>query len=294
MGTNHITNRTGRRSVKRRIAAVAAVVGLSLVAASCSALPVTAFTRISPPARTADVSGVEWYAAPAANDREVRIALVRAAGEGPHPVVLILPGSDGLHDDYIRLAREYAAQGFDVAAGCWFAFPDAADTIRTDCANGPTFDGVSEGSVASVDALVAAALEATGASADRLAIVGYSRGGGAALLRAAREGARTPIVDISGMVTGQVGGWPSPYRTADVNVVASAAAIHAPTLALHGMDDSIVVPSQTLLLANALRNAGTAVSVHWYPGSNHDLLNHPETRADVVARSSAWMHQQIG
>ena len=294
MGTNHTTNRTGRRSVKRRVAAVAAIVGLSLAAASCSALPVTAFTRISAPAHTADVSGVEWYASPAANDREVRLALVRAEGPGPHPVVLILPGSDGLHDDYIRLAREYAAQGFDAATGCWFAFPDANDTIRTDCANGPTFDGVSEGSVASVDALVAAVVEATGAPAERVAIVGYSRGGGAALLRAARTGARNPIVDVSGMVTGQVGGWPSPYRTADVNVVASAPAIHAPTLALHGMDDSIVVPTQTLQLAAALQNAGTRVSVHWYPGSNHDLLNHPDTRADVIARSSAWIHQQLG
>ena len=96
------------------------------------------------------------------------------------------------------------------------------------------------------------------------------------------------------MVTGQVGGWPSPYRTADVNVVASAPAIHAPTLALHGMDDSIVVPTQTLQLAAALQNAGTQVSVHWYPGSNHDLLNHADTRADVIARSSAWIHQQLG
>lgn len=294
MGTNHTTNRTGRRSVKRRVAAVAAIVGLSLAAASCSALPVTAFTRISTPAHSADVSGVEWYASPAAGEREVRLALVRADGAGPHPVVLILPGSDGLHDDYIRLAREYAAQGFDAATGCWFAFPDATDTIRTDCANGPTFDGVSEGSVASVDALVAAALDATGAPADRLAIIGYSRGGGAALLRAARTGARNPIVDISGMVTGKVGGWPSPYRTADVNVVASSPAIHAPTLALHGMDDSIVVPTQTMLLAAGLQNAGTSVTVHWYPGSNHDLLNHPDTRADVIARSSAWIHQQLG
>ncbi|MFM8973367.1 MAG: dienelactone hydrolase family protein [Actinomycetota bacterium] len=294
MGTTEHTNRSGRRSWKRRTTAIAAVVGLSLAAASCSALPVTAFTRIPAPARTADVSGVEWYASPAANDREVRLALVRADGTGPHPVVLILPGSDGLHDDYIRLAREYAAQGFDAATGCWFAFPEASDTIRTDCANGPTFDGVSEGSVASVDALVDAALRATGAPADQLAIIGYSRGGGAALLRAARTGATNPIVDLSGMVTGQVGGWPSPYRTADVNVVASAAAIHAPTLALHGVADSIVVPTQTLLLATALQNAGTDVSVHWYPGSNHDLLNHSDTRADVIARSSTWIRQQLG
>jgi len=293
MGTTGTTNRTGRRRWTRRARAIAAVIGLSLAAASCSALPVTAFTRIPSPDRTADVSGVEWYASPAAGAREVRLALVRAEGEGPHPVVLILPGSDGLHDDYIRLAREFAAQGFDAATGCWFAFPDADDTIRTDCANGPTFDGVSEGSVASVDALVAAALEATGVSADRLAIIGYSRGGGAALLRAARTGARNPIVDISGMVTGQVGGWPSPYPTADVNVVASAGAIQAPTLALHGVDDTIVVPSQTTLLAAALQNAGTSVSVHWYPRANHDLLHHPDTRADVIARSSTWIRQQF-
>jgi dienelactone hydrolase len=293
MGTTERTNRTGRRSVKRRVAAVAAIVGLSLAAASCSALPVTAFTRIGTPANSTDTAGVEWFAAPAAADREVRIAVVRAPGDGPHPVLLILPGSDGLQDDYIRLAREFAAKGFDVAAGCWFAYPDANTTLRTDCANAPTFTGVSEESVAAVDALVAATLEATDARADQLGILGYSRGGGAALLRAARTGADNPIVDVSGMVTGQVQGFGFPLPT-DVNVVASAAAIHAPTLALHGTDDSIIPAAQTLLLATALQNAGTGVNVHWYPGYNHDLLNHPETRADIVARGSVWLHQQLG
>lgn len=293
MGSNHTTDRTGRRSVKRRIAAVAAVLGLALVAASCSALPVTAFTRIATPGNAAATTDVEWYAAPAALDREVRIALVRAPGDGPHPAILILPGSDGLQDDYIRLAREFAAQGFDVAAGCWFAFPDATDALRTDCANGPTFNGVSETSVGAVDALVAATLEATGTTSDRLAIVGYSRGGGAALLRAARDGATNPIVDIAGMVTGQVQGFGVPLPT-DVNVVASAASIHAPTMAFHGLDDSIVLPTQTLQLTNALQRAGTNVSVHWYPGYNHNLLNHTATRNDIVARASTWLHQQLG
>ena len=91
-------------ALKRRVAAVAAVVGLALVAASCSALPVTAFTRISTPNHSSATSDVEWYAAPAALDREVRIAAVRADGAGPHPTLLILPGSDGLHDE-VHLRR---------------------------------------------------------------------------------------------------------------------------------------------------------------------------------------------
>jgi dienelactone hydrolase len=292
MGTTEPTNRSGRRSWKRRVSAIAAVLGLSLVAASCSALPVTAFTRTTAPRNTTDTAGVEWYAAPSAG-REVRIAVVRAEGDGPHPAILILPGSDGLQDDYIRLAREFAARGFDTAAGCWFAYPDANDALRTDCAQGPTFDGVSEASVGSVEALVSATLQATGASSDQLAIVGFSRGGGAALLRAARTGATNPIIDIAGMVTGEVQGFGAPLPT-DVNVVASAAAITAPTLAFHGLQDSIIVPSQSLLLTTALRNAGTSVSVHWYPGYNHDLLNHTETRRDIVARGSDWLRQQLG
>ena len=47
-----------------------------------------------------------------------------------------------------------------------------------------------------------------------LAIVGYSRGGGVALLHAARTGSTLPIVDIAGMVRAQEnflqrGTWPS-------------------------------------------------------------------------------------
>ena len=67
--------------------------------------------------------------------------------------------------------------------------------------------GVSEAAVGTLDALIAATQRATGVSRAHLAIVGYSRGGGVALLHAARTGSTLPIVDIAGMVTGQVSGF---------------------------------------------------------------------------------------
>lgn len=270
---------------------------LAVVSSACAALPVTSFTSISPPARTSE-TGVQWYAYPAPGDRDVRIAVVRASGSGPHPTVLILPGSDGLHDDYLRLARSYADRGFDAVTGCWFAFPDPADRLRIDCSTAPAFTGVSEAAVGALDALIAATVRATGVSRSHLAIIGYSRGGGVALLHAARTGSTMPIVDISGMVTGDVRGFGAPLPT-DVNVIPSAGAIRASTLILHGYQDGIIIPAQSVDLMTAMRNAGRDVSVHWYFDTcdgpcNHDLLNHTTSRTDVLDRSSAWLHQRIG
>lgn len=291
------TKTRGARAVRRRIASIAGVIALAMVATACAAVPVTAFTRTG--ATVGDPStAVEWFASPAPNGREVRLALLRAQGDGPHPALLILPGSDGLTDTYVKLARDFAAQGFDVAAGCWFGRPKTNSLVSpTDCANAPDFTGVSEASVGAVQALVDATLEATGVAPDQLGILGYSRGGGAALLRSARTGAEEPIVDLAGMVTGQVQGFGTPLPT-DVNIIPSATSISAPTLMLHGTSDGIVVPTQTTTLASAMRSAKRDVTVHWYTtecegGCNHDLLAHTRSRNDVIERASAWLHRQL-
>lgn len=266
-----------------------------MVATSCAAVPVTAFTRTGATVGT-PATAIEWFASPAPNGREVRLALLRAQGDGPHPALLILPGSDGLTDTYVKLARDFAAQGFDVAAGCWFGLPNTTSLVaRIDCDNAPDFTGVSEASVGAVQALVDATLEATGVAPDQLGILGYSRGGGAALLRSARTGAEEPIVDLAGMVTGQVLGSPLPT---DVNVIPSATSISAPTLMLHGTSDSIVVPTQTTTLASAMRSAKRDVTVHWYTtecdgACNHNLLAFTQSRKDVIERASAWLHRQL-
>jgi|GEM_PF-2987303 len=291
------TTTRGPRAVRRRIASIAGVIALAMVATACAAVPVTAFTRTGATVGNPSTA-VEWFASPAPNGREVRLALLRAQGDGPHPALLILPGSDGLTDAYIKLARDFAAQGFDVAAGCWFGLPNTTSLVaRIDCDNAPDFTGVSEASVGAVQALVDATLEATGVAPDQLGILGYSRGGGAALLRSARTGAEEPIVDLAGMVTGQVQGFGTPLPT-DVNIIPSATSISAPTLMLHGTSDGIVVPTQTTTLASAMRSAKRDVTVHWYTtecdgGCNHDLLAHTRSRNDVIERASAWLHRQL-
>ncbi|MFM7271517.1 MAG: dienelactone hydrolase family protein [Actinomycetes bacterium] len=288
--------RTPRRA--RRLRVALATASLVLASSACAAIPVTAFTSIDPPARTSE-TGVSWYAYPAPGNHDVRIAVVRAAGSGPHPTVLILPGSDGLHDEYLRLARAYAARGFDAVTGCWFAYPDPADRLRIDCSTAPAFTGVSEAAVSTLDALIAATQRATGVTRAHLGIVGYSRGGGIALLHAARTGSTLPIVDIAGMVTGQVTGFGGGPLPTDVNVIPSAGQIRASTLVLHGYQDGIIIPAQSVDLMTAMRNAGRDVSVHWYfdvcdGPCNHDLLSHTTSRTDVLDRSSTWLHQRIG
>jgi len=285
----------------RRLTAGLATGLAALTLSACGIAPVTAFTSITAPSGGSE-SGVAWFAGPTADGHEVRVAVARAEGSGVHPTIVILPGSDGLRRDYVKLAQQFAAQGFDAVTGCWFRLPQIAptDTTAIACPNAPAFTGVSEASVSAVDAIVDTAKRATGADDAHIGILGYSRGGGAALLHAARTGARYPIVDVSGMVTAQVnsldGHGPLPT---DVNVVSTAGNIAAASLLFHGTADGIVVPDQSRMMRDALVAAGRTTALTPLNGicdgpCNHDVFAHVQSRSKIIADSSAWLHGRLG
>jgi len=47
-------------------------------------------------------------------------AVMRPAGAGPWPTVLILHGSHGFAEEYVKLAGELSRAGFLAVAACWF------------------------------------------------------------------------------------------------------------------------------------------------------------------------------
>lgn len=306
--------RTRRRimatPVRRRVAAAAGILALAVVAASCAALPVQSLVRGSvaeaaasgpvPASPVVDpflrpvadpsplAAGAELATYPIAGGGEVTVAVVRGTGPLPGRTVVMLPGSDGLRAYYVGLARALAAGGYDVVIGCWFheTAPEA-DTIDV-CPTAGNL-GVIEDRVASVQAVVDAARAATGASVSELSIMGYSRGGGMALLWAARTGASIPIIDVAGMVTGEVLGRVSP---GEVDVVGAAATLTAPLLVVHGTVDGVVSPAQSGALVAARDAAGQPVDAHWVDGANHDLFAHDASSAEVLAASTAWLAEQ--
>ena len=293
--------------LRRRLAAAAGVLAVAVVAASCASVPVQSLVRgavagaapaeatvarpvvdeglrpVSDPSPLA--AGTELVSYPISTGGRVTVGIVRGTGPLPGRTVVILPGSDGLRAYYFELARTIAAQGYDVVVGCWFheTAPEP-DTIDT-CPTAGTL-GVVEDRVASVQAVIDAAQAATGATARNLSVMGYSRGGGMALLWAARTGATVPIVDVAGMVTGEVLGKVSP---GEVDVVPAAAAVSAPVLVVHGTKDGIVDQRQSAALVAARVASGTPVAAHWVEGSSHDVFAHDASKAEVLDTTTAWL-----
>jgi dienelactone hydrolase len=269
---------TSRRMVGVVLAAVAAV------AAACSGSAHVA-EHTTAPANVHD-SSISWSRVDAPDGHHLLMGVVRASAPGPHVGIVIVTGTESLNTDYPRFAHELAARGFDVAFGCWFASdgPKAPDDPAIACTDAPQFVGVSDAAVPALNALVAGARSVLRRSST-LALVGFSRGGGVALLRAT-TGATDPVVSISGMVGGTTAWGQLP---SEVDVVSRAAGIEAPVLLLHGEDDKLVPVQQARDLEEALRARGADVVAKYYPGADHGLAQIPAVRADLIDQITQFL-----
>jgi dienelactone hydrolase len=255
---------------------VLAVLLVAVVASACGTSAVTERTTAPP---NADDPATTWSRVEAPGGHHLLMGVVRANSPGRHVGILIVTGTEGLNTDYPRFAREVAARGFDVAFGCWFA--SSGPTSPTDpaigCADAPQFVGVSDAAVSSLDALVAGARSVLRDS-PTLALVGFSRGGGVAMLRAT-TGAADPVVSIAGMVGGTTAWGQLP---SEVDVVARAAGVVAPVLLLHGESDALVPVEQARDMEQALLMHGDDVEAKYYPDAGHGLAQIPGVRTDLV------------
>lgn len=259
---------------------------VTLVGVECAACDSTrAVERTTAPANAADEAAT-WSLVAAPGGRRLLMGVVRPATPGPHGGILIVTGTEGLNTDYPRFAHELAAKGFDVAFGCWFASPGPTTPTSPaiGCADAPQFVGVSDAAVPALDALVVGARSVLDDPAT-LALVGFSRGGGVAVLRAT-TGAPEPVVSIAGMVEGTTGWGQLP---GEVDVVTRAAGVEAPVLLLHGEDDPLVPVTQARDMEAALRAHGVDVEAEYYPGADHGLAQIPGVRTDLVDQITRFL-----
>ena len=273
-----------------RLVRVAAVVTVVALWGGWACAPRGGVVSTSAPQNAHDPD-VSWYAAPGPGGSLLPVGILRAPGAGPHPAVLLVTGSEGLNTDYVVFARELTEQGFDVAIGCWFdgGSPVDASDPRIPCERAPDFKGVTDGAVADLDALVAGARDALGGPA-HLALVGFSRGGGIALLRAT-TGAPEPVVSIAGMVDGTTAWGEEP---GEVDVIQRASGIVAPVLLLHGTADALVAVGQARAMEGALRALGADVAVKYYDGMPHGLAQIAWVRRDMEATITGFLCARFG
>jgi dienelactone hydrolase len=261
------------------------VLAFVLVVASAGCGPGAAVVPTSTPPNVPE-SDVSWYLAAAPGGHSLLVGALRSPRPGRHVGVLLVTGSEGLNSDYVKFGRELAARGFDVAFGCWFqtAAPVRMTDAQIGCADAPGFKGVADAAVPDLDALVVGARTVLGEPRG-LALVGFSRGGGIAMLRAS-AGAREPVVSVAGMVEGTTMWGQLPD---EVDVVARAGGFSAPVLLLHGTGDGLVPVAEARDMERALREHGSDVEAKYYDDAPHGLAQVPAIRADLLGTITRFL-----
>jgi alpha-beta hydrolase superfamily lysophospholipase len=143
----------------------------------------------------------------------------------------------------------------------------------------------SEQAQESIDALLEAVRQLATTRADRIALFGHSRGGGAALnyiLR--RSGVYAAVLNSTG--------YPP-------EVTSAAAQVQAPILLLHGTADQPAdggSPMTSVEVARAfemaVRKAGRPIQAHYYEAARHnEIFTSESQRGDEVQRTVRFLQQ---
>jgi alpha-beta hydrolase superfamily lysophospholipase len=138
-----------------------------------------------------------------------------------------------------------------------------------------------------VDALVQSVRTLPGVRADRIALLGHSRGGGASIDYALSGG------DVQSLVLNS-----APYPP---EFIERAAYLQVPVLILHGTADSPAEGGSAMTdvslakrFETALRIAGKTVETKYYESGKHNsLFADPEQRRAQLQRIDAFLNEQL-
>ncbi len=178
-------------------------------------------------------------------------ALRMPADPGPHPGVILLPGSSGWRPEYTGVADPYAQAGFVVLALDYYAETGGAPVGSEEkLQKWESWRRTVQEAGAFLQGLPSVA-------GRRLALVGYSRGGFLAVSVAASMPSVAAVVDFYG---GGGGG----TLTLEEEVQGLP-----PLLIIHGERDSVVPVSFAEALRAAALAAGGQVEAHLLPNADH-------------------------
>src|SRR5262245_59617062 len=227
-------------------------------AATVSAAPLV--TPVAAPPGS-DGLAVRWVSVSAPDLGTMLAAIATPTGRPPFPSVLLLHGTHGFAREYVELAVELSRGGVLAVAACWFSGGSGEGTrfvTAIACSAAPPLTpAASAGSRRTVDVLLEAVRHLPDARADRAALFGHSRGGGAALNYALTGGA------VSALVLDSTG-YPSEF-------LQQVPRLQASVLILHGLRDNpgdggsaLTDPKRARAFEDALRTAGKTVEAKFY------------------------------
>lgn len=234
---------------------------------------------------------VQWVQVAVPDMGVMLAAVARPSGAGPFPTVLLLHGSHGFAQEYVRLAQDLADGGLLAMAACWFQGGGGAGArfiTPISCPEAPPMPNASSPeAMQTVGALVQAARTLLGARPDRIGLFGHSRGGAAALHYILQVGhVQAAVLDSSGY----------PSQLADLS-----SQVKAPILMLHGTADSPTDGggmATNIQMARdfevALQAAGKLVEAVYYEGGRHnDIFTSSTQYRDEVQRMLAFLLRHL-
>ena len=237
------------------------------------------------PVRT---DSVYWLQVPT-DSGLIRAAIAVPPGPGPFPAVVILHGTHGFAQEYVRLARRVASKGVVGIAACWFAGRRGAGVrfiTPIDCPDAPAFVDASAVdrfgiSRQTIDSLVREIGRLNQVRTGQMVLYGHSLGGGAAL---------DYILTHPGKVQGAIlnsSGYPGEV------IKRVAAEVRVPILLLHGTADgpadggggsALTDITKARQFEAAIRAARKPIDVMYYEGSGHNSIFSDSTQFNDTAQ----------
>lgn len=200
---------------------------------------------------------------------EVRGYMVRPAGDGPWPAVVVVHENRGLNPYIEDVARRVAKAGFLALA------PDGLTSVGGYPGNddqGRTLQQQVDGTKLMNDFFAAVDwLGSHDASTGRVGITGFCYGGGVS------HAAAVAFPDLGAAVP-FYGRQPAPEQ---------AVQVRAPLL-IHFAENDANVNAGWPAYEEALTAAGASYEAHFYPGTNHGFHNDSTPRYDAAAADLAW------
>lgn len=258
---------------------------LALTFFGCAQLPTVRMTPAAAPAAI-NVAGARWVTVEGANGRKFITAILRPQGVGPFPVVVVLHGSIGLDERFVKVAEEVAHAGFLVVIGCWQA-GEARTPGNALCSEAtPQAEWVADPAANSGKELIAVAKALPDAIPDRIGLYGMSRGGHAALWAAATgAGVRALVLDAPAHRPAI-----NPMPPSTLEIVGK---VSVPILMLHGTADKVIPVEQSREYERAARALGKTIEVVYFDGVGHTVSVLPESQAEARKRAIAFLRENL-
>lgn len=196
-------------------------------------------------------------------------------GQSTRGAIVVLHGSDGFKPNHEQIARRLAAEGFAALAVSWFGGASARShwsELRAD----------------DILQSIAFLKQKSSVDANKLGLIGFSRGGGLALIMASLIPRVKAVVNYFGLTA-----WKNGLEEFDHLPLNQSEPLDfirnlsCPVLSFHGKLDTVVPAENTIDLDLACKKYGVDHHYVLYPDVNHSFV-WPGDKYNPMAHQDSW------